>query len=192
MLQNRKLFMKHFFSIAFFSLLMLNIAEAQELIIGSEYVKPGIRFIFEGAIKDDVKPYDMHLPESDTDVHIEARVNWESDPDLEVPEGAVRGGFIPYLFVRAVVTNEKTGAIADVMLSPHINNIDNFHYARNMKLPGGIDELYSVAFYLSPPGSHELSTHLDWRSAYGEQLMQPVTFRYSGVDFEEIAKASRR
>ena len=59
---------------------------AQELIIGEELIEPGIRVIFEGAVKDDVTPRPQNLEESKTDVHIEARVNWASDPSINVPK----------------------------------------------------------------------------------------------------------
>ena len=49
---------------------------AQELIIGEETVHPGIVFIFEAAVRDDVSPQAQHLSEGATDIHIEARVNW--------------------------------------------------------------------------------------------------------------------
>ena len=48
----------------------------QELIIGEEIKEPGIKFIFEGAIKDEIHPKSLHLDENETNIHIEARVNW--------------------------------------------------------------------------------------------------------------------
>ena len=45
---------------------------------------PGIVFIFEGAVKDHVMPNGMHLKEAQTNVHIEARVNWDTK---DVPDG---------------------------------------------------------------------------------------------------------
>lgn len=167
-------------------------ALAQELIIGERIVEPGIHFIFEGAVKDDVNPYGINLEESRTDVHIEARVNWASDPAVEVPEGTPRGGFVPYLNLNAEIINEKTGKLVKVDLLPHINLVDNFHYARNIDLPGERDELYTVRFVLQPPSSYQLSTHLDWRETYGNQLFEGVIAEYTGVDFEEIANATRR
>ena len=44
--------MRHLFLFLLF-LSISTTASAQELIIGSELVKPGIRVIFEGAIKDE-------------------------------------------------------------------------------------------------------------------------------------------
>ena len=48
---------------------------SQELIIGSEYIEPGIEIIFEGAIKDIIIPTNTNLNQDQTNVHIEARVN---------------------------------------------------------------------------------------------------------------------
>jgi len=170
-----------------------NTLQAQELIIGSEIVEPGIRVIFEGAIKDDVTPSDKHLAESLTDVHLEARVNWASDKKISVPKGTPRGGFVPYLTITAEVTNEKTGeSIKGFQIVPHINLIDNFHYARNIKLPGKRNELYTVTFSLLPPEGIDLALHKDWRDNHSQQLFEKTSFTYNNVDFEEIANATRR
>ena len=59
-----------------------------ELIIGKKVVDPGIVFIFEGAIKDEIYPKSLHLDENETNVHIEARVNWDIE---NIPKGAVPG-----------------------------------------------------------------------------------------------------
>ena len=106
---------------------------SQELIIGEERVEPGIVFIFEGAVKDEVYPMSVNLLENQTSVHIEARVNWDTK---KIPEGTPGGGFIPYLKISSIVTNQSTGLKTFVDLLPHINLIDNFHYARNISLPG--------------------------------------------------------
>ena len=37
-----------------------------ELVIGEERVEPGIVFIFEGAIKDEIHPKSLHLDENET------------------------------------------------------------------------------------------------------------------------------
>ena len=114
-----------------------------ELIIGKERVKPGIIFIFEGAIKDHITPISMHLSESLTNVHIEARVNWGSD---NIPNGAPSEGFVPYLNITATITNQNSGLLTFIDLKPHVNLVDNFHYARNISLPGKINELYTVKY----------------------------------------------
>ena len=59
----------------FLLILNLTFTFSQELIIGEELVDPGIVFIFEGAVKEHVVPNGMHLKESQTNIHIEARVN---------------------------------------------------------------------------------------------------------------------
>ena len=86
-------------------LILINFFHNPELIIGEEKDDPGIVFIFEGALKDNIYPSSFHLPESQTDVHIEARVNWDKE---KIPEGAVPGGFIPYMHITDIFKNSKT------------------------------------------------------------------------------------
>ena len=162
---------------------------AQELVIGEERVEPGIIFVFEGAIKDQIIPLSMHLTENQTNIHIEARVNWDI---IDIPTGTPKNGFIPYLHITAKITNEKSGLTTFIDLLPHINLIDNFHYARNISLPGAINDLYSVDFNITPPTQIDLALHNDWVKTYGKELFKGKRFKYSGVDFEEIAKSSRK
>jgi len=163
-------------------------SNAQELIIGEERIEPGLLFVFEGAIKDHVSPSSLHLEEKQTNVHIEARANWDT---TNIPKGAPSGGFIPYLHITAQIINEKTGLSTFIDLLAHINLIDNFHYARNISLPGKIDELYTVKFSVIPPTNIELALHKDWIKTYGSILFKDSSFIYNNVDFEEIAKANR-
>ena len=169
--------------------LNLNLSISQELIIGEETVDPGIVFIFEGAVKDHVTPNGMHLKENETNVHIEARVNWDIK---NTPKGSPEGGFVAYLHITSKVTNQKTGLSIFIDLIPHINLIDNYHYARNISLPGKKDDLYTVEFNVIPPTNIELSLHKDWLDKYGNQLMTKQYFLYENVNFEEIANASRK
>lgn len=162
---------------------------SQELVLGEERVEPGIIIIFEGAVKDIVSPENNNLNESLTDIHIEARVNWDT---TNIPEGTPESGFIPYLKINALIVNEKTGIKTFVDLLPHINLIDNFHYARNISLPGQTDELYSIEFNIIPPNQYDLALHKDWIENYSNSLFKEVKFIYKNVDFEEIANASRR
>ena len=169
--------------------LNLNFSISQELIIGEETVQPGIVFIFEGAVKDHVMPSGMHLKENETNVHIEARVNWDFK---NTPEGSPKGGFVAYLHITSKVTNQKTGLSTFIDLIPHINLIDNYHYARNISLPGKKDELYTVEFNVIPPTNIELSLHKAWLNKYGNQLMTDKYFLYENVNFEKIVNASRK
>jgi uncharacterized protein involved in high-affinity Fe2+ transport len=169
-------------------ILNLNFINSQELIIGQKTVEPGIVFIFEGAIKDHVMPSKMHLSENETNIHIEARVNWDNS---DTPAGTPPGGFVAYLHLTAKVTNQETGLSTFIDLLPHINLIDNYHYARNISLPGKVDDLYSVEFNVLPPTSIELSLHKDWSENYGNRLMNEHSFFYENVNFELIANASR-
>lgn len=170
-------------------LLNLNFSISQELIIGKETVDPGIVFIFEGAVKDHVMPIGMHLKENETNIHIEARVNWDI---RNTPNGSPEGGFVAYLHITSKVTNQKTGLSTFIDLTPHINLIDNYHYARNISLPGKKDELYTVEFNVIPPTNIELSLHKDWLDKYGNQLMTNQYFLYENVNFEVIANATRK
>lgn len=170
-------------------ILNLNFSISQELIIGEERVDPGVVFIFEGAVKDHVMPQGMHLKENETNIHIEARVNWDIK---NTPDGSPEGGFVAYLHITSKVTSQKTGLSTFIDLVPHINLIDNYHYARNISLPGKKDELYTVEFNIIPPTNIELSLHKDWLDKYGEKLMEKKYFSYKNVNFEEIANASRR
>ena len=170
-------------------LTLMPAVQSLELVIGEEKVSPGIVFIFEGAIKDTVFPQEQNLAVGQTDVHIEARVNWNEDGPL--PPGTPAGGFVPYLTVNAVVTSQTNGESVHATLLPHINLIDNFHYARNIALPSAVSDRYEVVFYVSPPDQFELAFHKDWKDAYGMPLIEPVTFRYRNVDFEKISRATR-
>ena len=161
----------------------------QELVIGEERVEPGIVFIFEGAVKDHIMPMGMHLDEDQTHVHIEARVNWD---EINIPQGTPGGGFVPYLHITAIVKNQKTGLQTFIDLLPHINLVDNFHYARNMSLPGGIDDFYSVTFNIVPPTYIDLALHKDWLNSYGEALLKGQIFSYKSVYFGDICRATRK
>ena len=173
----------------FLLILNLNFSFSQELIIGEETVNPGIVFIFEGAVKDHVMPEGMHLKETQTNIHIEARVNWDTN---DIPEGTPPGGFVAYLHITAKVTNQNSGMSTFIDLLPHINLVDNYHYARNISLPGNANDLYLVEFNILPPTHIDLSLHKDWLDNYGNKLMKNQYFKYSNVDFEEIANSSRR
>ena len=179
-----------FLRLFLFSLYFLSFSTSNpELIIGKERVNPGILFIFEGAVKDQISPNSFHLDESQTNVHIEARVNWDNQ---NVPKGTPLGGFIPYLYITATLTNENSGLQTFVDLKPHINLIDNFHYARNISLPGSIKDLYSVQFNISAPTEFDVALHKDWLNKFGEQIISNHIFNYKGVNFKEIARATRK
>ena len=182
--------MKNIFTLLYFltSILLYSQSEKPELIIATERVEPGILFIFEGAIKDNISPSSMHLSESETNIHIEARVNWDT---VDIPNGAPAGGFIPYLYISTQIINQKTGLSTFVDLLPHINLVDNFHYARNISLPGSTEDTYSVKFNITQPSGTDLALHMDWLKSYGNKLLENKSFYYENVDFSEIAKASR-
>ena len=172
-----------------FILLFNFLLSAPELVIGEERVEPGIVFIFEGAVKDHIMPEGLHLKENQTHVHIEARVNWDEN---NIPEGTPSGGFVPYLHISATITNQRTNMMTFIDLVPHINLIDNFHYARNISLPGKDTDIYTVKFNILHPTHIDLAIHKDWLDSYGDTLTKNHSFTYKNVSFEEICGASRK
>ena len=176
--------MKLFFRLVFI-FLSINVL-AEEMIIGSERIDPGIEIVFEAAPKDTVFPEKFYLPESETDIHIEMLANWSEDNLVSVPAG----GFVAYLKVKAIISNEN-GAIIETDLTPHLNLVDNLHYAQNIKLPGGIEDFYDLTFIIEPPDSESFGIHYDWHEKFGG-LIQESSFTYKNLNFEQIALKQRR
>ena len=171
------------------SILIANYLFSQEFIIGEENIDPGIILIFEGAIKDKIYPLSMNLKENQTNIHIEARVNWGTE---NIPNGTPKGGFVPYLKINAEVTNQKSGMKSFIDLYPHINLSDNFHYARNIALPGEKNDLYMVTFTIHSPSKYELFFHDDWDKKYGNNLIVDESFSYENINFSKIVDAKRK
>ena len=159
-----------------------------EMIIGTGYIEPGVDLIFEGGVKDEIMPRQYYLSENDTDVHIEVLANWSS----AAPEGSPEGGHVAYLNVNAVLINEVTCSSETHILTPHINMADNLHYAKNIKLPGRIDEKYTVIFEIIPPKNNQLGMHYDWRNTVDNELVKSGRFEFNNLDFKEIALSKRR
>ena len=158
---------------------------SEEMIIGKESISPGIDIVFEAAPKDTVFPLDSFLSESETNIHIEMLANWSED----APEGSPVGGFIAYLDVFAIISNDL-GDNLKVNLSPHLNLSDNFHYAQNIKLPGSIDDTYEITFEIYLP-KDTLGIHYDWKNSIGSFL--PINkFTYKNLNFKKISLMTRR
>ena len=176
--------------IGFFIILVLfqNHEIQAEMIIGTGSIEPGVDLIFEGGVKDEIMPEEYYLSENETDVHIEVLANWSSD----APKGSPEGGHVAYLNVTAVLINETTGSSDTHKLTPHVNMSDNLHYAKNIKLPGKIDELYTVIFEIRPPKNDELGMHYDWRYTVDKELIVAERFEFNNLDFKEIAISKRR
>ena len=176
--------------IGFFIILVLfqNHEIQAEMIIGTGSIEPGVDLIFEGGVKDEIMPEEYYLSENETDVHIEVLANWSSD----APKGSPEGGHVAYLNITAVLINETTGSSDTHKLTPHVNMSDNLHYAKNIKLPGKIDESYTVIFEIRPPKNDELGMHYDWRYAVDNELIVAERFEFNNLDFKEIAISKRR
>lgn len=166
-----------------------HVGHAQEQVFGREVVEPGIQFTFLVAPQDDVAPSTQHLSAEATDLHLEVLAGWTAEASDAV--GAPEGGFVPYLHLFARIENEQSGRATTARLVPHVNRSDNFHYARNVTLPGAPDDSYTITFEVHPPEQFELSYHSDWQEAYGTPLFEPQRFTYEGRQVAEIVQATR-
>ena len=163
---------------------------SSEMILGTEKITKDITVIFEGAPRDKIfsSLNNPHLSESETDVHIEALINWNEDIDIP---SQVPGSFIPYLKVRAKITNQETDESKTIDLVPHINLIDGFHYARNIKLPGSIDDEYLITFTIKQD-IDQLSYHEDWKDNYAIPIIPEISFTYLDLNFFDVSQETRR
>jgi uncharacterized protein involved in high-affinity Fe2+ transport len=175
--------MKHLLIIL---VLFLGPLSGEEMVIGKKSISPGIEFIFEAAPKDAIFPNSLYLSENETDIHIEMLASWKEDNLALAPSGS----FIAYLEVEAIIKNIN-GTTNKVNLTPHLNLIDNLHYAQNIKLPGSIDDSYDVTFKISPPRKEVLGIHFDWNEKFGE-LIKETSFTFQNLNFKKIALKTRR
>lgn len=66
--------------------------------------------------------------------------------------GRTAGEAVPYLQVRAVVTNETTGASITATLRPTVGLEEGWHYSSNLDLPGSAaTDRYRVLVRIAPP-----------------------------------------
>jgi uncharacterized protein involved in high-affinity Fe2+ transport len=128
------------------------------------------------------------LSEKETDIHIEALVNWNDNIEIS---GQLPDAFIPYLIILSEITNENTDEKRTIELTPHINLSDGFHYAQNIKLPGLRSDTYKVKFTVSID-EKKLTYHHDWKKLYSYPLFNEQVFSYVNLDFKEMSEAVRR
>ena len=159
---------------------------SEEMIIGKKTIDPGIELIFEAAPKDTIFPDSLYLSENETDIHIEMLASWKEDNSALAPSGS----FVAYLEAEVLIKN-KNGRTDKANLTPHLNLIDNLHYAQNIKLPGSIDDSYDVTFKISPPRKEVLGIHFDWNEKFGE-LIKETSFTFKNLNFKKIAIKTRR
>ena len=164
-------------------------AYSAEQIISEEQLSENITIIFEAAPKDSVfNELSPQLLEKETDIHIEALVNWNSGTQIE---GQSARGFIPYVKITSEIINENSGQKIAIDLTPHINLSDGFHYAKNIKLPGLRTDRYKLNFTITPD-NEELTYHMDWKEKYPYPIFEKKIFEYSNLDFKETSEARRR
>ena len=178
---------KNLFYISLVALIFCKTAWAETL-LGIKEINPGISLTFEIAAKDTILPAAFYLPEKDTDIHVEMLAVWSDS----APAGSMAGGFVAYLTVTGEIKNQKTGKTLDFELTPHINLSDNLHYAQNIKLPGDLDDLFSLSFKIFPPNPGDLGMHLDWVTIFGEELIGSHEVEYLNLDLREIALSTRK
>tara|TARA_B100001996_G_scaffold171680_1_gene130967 strand:- start:1112 stop:1636 length:525 start_codon:yes stop_codon:yes gene_type:complete len=159
---------------------------AEEMIIGKEKIKPGIDITFEAAPKDTIHPEGIYLKENATDIHIEMLANWSNENPYDFPTG----GFVPYLSVLALIESNN-GESVQIDLAPHINLIDSLHYAKNIQLPGKIDDIYNVTFFINADQEVNLGIHNDWHKKVGPYISKH-TFVYKDLSFKKIANTIRQ
>ncbi len=172
----------------FLALTAMDLRALPEMVIGESSMDPGIILIFEGGIKDDIQPAKYYLEEKSTDVHLEVLANWSET----APSGSPLGGHVAYLEVTAEIINEQTKESSSVELTPHLNMSDNLHYAQNVRLPGKVNQTYTVIFKISEPKSGNMGMHFDWRNQVAKTLTPGGRFEFNNLDFEEIALSTRR
>ena len=175
--------MKHLLIIL---VLFLGSLSGEEMVIGKKSISPGIEFIFEAAPKDTIFPNSLYLSENETDIHIEMLASWKEDNLALAPSGS----FVAYLEVEATIKNIN-GKTNKVNLTPHLNLIDNLHYAQNIKLPGSIDDSYDLTFKILPPRKEVLGIHFDWNEKFGD-LINETSFTFQNLNFKKIALKTRR
>ena len=164
-------------------LLVSGSINAGEVEIGSESINGEISLIFEAAPADDVYPHSMHLPEEETEVHVEVRANFEDNNRY----ASAAGGFVPYLNVNVFIKNRVTGDALHITLPPHLNLVDSFHYARNIDLPGDpVSDSYDLTFFIEPTGPFKVQIHADFRINVGDKIIEAQEFTFENINFAEV------
>ena len=164
-------------------------AHGQQMAIGGGTIPPGMVVSVAATAPDHILPSSLHLAGNRAELYLAARVNWGSAAD-EIPPGTPPGGFVAYLSVHAEIASNLTGKRTLVTLLPHIGADTGVHYGRNISLPGGPGEAYSVTVRIDPPDPFKLSTHRDWRDRHeSHSLCPPSEFTYENVEFGEVLSA---
>ena len=150
----------------------------------------GIELIFEAAPSDAITPTEQNLTSAQSDLHFEVRANFMANNNFAAEEG----GFVPYLNVSVLAVNTRTGESIKTILLPHLNQIDGFHYARNVDLPGDPASTrrfrranYDLTFWINPPDLGVVSIHSDFGMQTDRfKIVEPQVFTFNDVNFLEV------
>ncbi len=168
---------------------------AGEVEIGVEQLGTGgIELIFEAAPSDAITPSEQNTSSATADVHFEVRANFTENNSF----AAEAGGFVPYLNVNMLATNKRSGETVHTTLLPHLNQIDGFHYARNVDLPGDPASTrrfrraeYDLTFWINPPDIGVVSIHSDFGGQTDQnKIVEPQVFTFSDVNFADVFTGS--
>ena len=118
-------------------------------------------------------------PASESDMHFEVDV---ATTDEAAEWGYEADQFLPYLQIKAVVTNTDTGEETDLGTMMPMIASDGPHYGNNISLaPGNYDVLISVA---SPADDFMLHTGKDSSGVEGRFWTEPLTFEFQNWQWD--------
>lgn len=162
----------------------------EKVTIGKGKIDPGIHVEFIAETRDSIVPENSNLAKQDTDIHLEALVNWA---EMFPPKHELRGDFVPYLTITATITDEQSGKSENIELLPHLSAGDGLHYARNVKLPGMDTDQYALTFTIEPPKEGMVNFHSDWAKKFGSNYFsQPASFAYKNQSFAKVIHSDRK
>jgi uncharacterized protein involved in high-affinity Fe2+ transport len=121
----------------------------------------------------------MVPPASQSDMHFEVDV---STNEKATEWGYEKDQFLPYLDVKAVATDKKTGKKIDLGTMMPMIASDGPHYGNNIKLPAGnYDVTITIA---SPADKFMLHTGKDSSGVKGRFWKQPLTFQFDNWQWD--------
>ena len=163
---------------------MVSTSSFSMLIIGEESIDPGIHVRFIAAnnamVFGALSNQDSEIKSNA--IHLEALIKWQRN--LKIPQQNI-GEFIPYLDVYALIKNQNNGNQKVVNLTPHLNLVEGYHYARNIELPGDQSDKYQIVFTIET-FEEQVTYHQDWKNQYPVPIITKMQYTYENISFEPI------